>query len=69
MKLRNLEFGYSLPKSILAKAFITDLRLYVSGQNLLTLTNTHGIDPEIENSAGLAYPTTRIINLGLTLKF
>jgi len=69
MKLRNLEFGYSLPKSILAKAFITDLRLYVSGQNLLTLTNTHGIDPEIENSAGLAYPTTRIVNLGLTLKF
>lgn len=69
MKLRNLEFGYSLPKTILAKAFISDLRLYVSGQNLLTLTNTHGIDPEIENSAGLAYPTTRIINLGLTLKF
>lgn len=69
MKLRNLEFGYSLPKTLLAKAFISDLRLYVSGQNLLTLTNTHGIDPEIENSAGLAYPTTRIINLGLTLKF
>lgn len=69
MKLRNLEFGYSLPKALLAKAFISDLRLYVSGQNLLTLTNTHGIDPEIENSAGLAYPTTRIVNLGLTLKF
>lgn len=69
MKLRNLEFGYSLPKTLLSKALISDLRVYVSGQNLLTLTNTHGIDPEIENSAGLAYPTTRIVNLGLTLKF
>lgn len=69
MKLRNLEFGYTLPKSILSKAYISDLRFYVSGQNLLTLTNTHGIDPEIENSAGLAYPTTRIVNLGVTLKF
>lgn len=69
MKLRNLEFGYSLPKTLLSKALISDLRVYVSGQNLLTFTNTHGIDPEIENSAGLAYPTTRIVNLGLTLKF
>lgn len=69
MKLRNLEFGYSLPKTLLSKALISDLRVYVSGQNLLTLTNTHGIDPEIENSAGLAYPTTRMVNLGLTLKF
>ncbi|MEG1586032.1 MAG: TonB-dependent receptor [Bacteroidales bacterium] len=69
LKLRNLEFGYALPKSLLSKAYISDLRIYVSGQNLFTLSNTPGIDPEIENASGLAYPTTRIINIGLNLKF
>ncbi len=69
IKLRNLEFGYTIPKSIVNKASISDLRLYVAGQNLFGLTNLIGVDPEIQDTNGLAYPTMRIINVGLTLKF
>lgn len=69
IKLRNLEFGYTVPKSIVNKASISDLRLYLAGQNLFGLTNLIGVDPEIQDTNGLAYPTMRIINVGLTLKF
>ena len=69
IKLRNLEFGYTVPKHITQKALISDLRLYVAGTNLFTITNAPGIDPESDESNGLGYPTTRIINIGLNLKF
>jgi len=69
IKLRNMEFGYTLPRSFVNKASISDLRLYVAGQNLFGLTNLIGVDPEINDTNGLAYPTMRIINVGITLKF
>ena len=69
LKLRNLEFGYTVPKAILSKALISDLRIYLAGTNLITFTNAPGIDPEVEDANGLSYPTTRIINIGLNIKF
>lgn len=69
VKLRNLEFGYSLPKSLLQKVNIQRIRLYFSGQNLLTVSNLKGVDPEINASNGLVYPTTRIFNFGVNLTF
>jgi TonB-linked SusC/RagA family outer membrane protein len=69
IKLRNLEFGYSLPESFLKKANIKRARVYFSGQNLLTLSNVKGVDPEINATSGLVYPTTRIYNFGLNLTF
>lgn len=68
LKLRNLEFGYTFPKEWLQKCRINSLRLYLAGQNLFTLTNVP-IDPEVSAGNGTAYPSMRIINLGLTLKF
>ena len=68
LKLRNLEFGYTLPKDWLQRFRITSLRLYLAGQNLFTFTNVP-IDPEVSAGNGTAYPSMRIINLGLTLKF
>jgi TonB-linked SusC/RagA family outer membrane protein len=67
LKLRNLEFGYNFPKSIVEKATLSGLRLYLSGQNLAGLSNLIGVDPEIQETNGLAYPTTRIVNIGLTV--
>lgn len=69
LKLRNLEFGYSLPKSLLSHISMSDLRFYFAGQNLFGLTNLIGVDPEIQDTNGLAYPTMRIINVGVTIKF
>ena len=69
IKVRNLELGYNVPKSIVEKASLSDLRLFIAGQNLFGFTNLIGVDPEIQDTNGLAYPTTRIVNIGLTVKF
>ncbi|MEC3878199.1 SusC/RagA family TonB-linked outer membrane protein [Parapedobacter sp. 10938] len=69
IKLRNVDFGYSLPQRILEPISITGVRVYFSGQNLLTLTNLIGIDPEMQDNNGLGYPTMRILNFGLNVKF
>lgn len=47
LKLRNIQLGYNLPKSLCDKFKMSKLRLYVSGQNLLTFTDYSGIDPEV----------------------
>lgn len=69
VKMRNLEFGYTVPKKILSKAMISDLRLYMAASNLFTITNAPGIDPEVEDGNGLAYPTMRTITVGINVKF
>jgi hypothetical protein len=46
MRLRNLQIGYSIPKSLLSKLRLERLRFYVAGQNLLTFTKYNGLDPE-----------------------
>jgi TonB-linked SusC/RagA family outer membrane protein len=67
IRLKNMEFGYTLPTSITKKLTIQNLRLYVSGQNLLTLSKMKEIDPEV--NGGTSYPLTRVVNLGVTLTF
>lgn len=69
IKLRNLEFGYTLPSNLLDRAGIGATRVYFSGQNLLTFSNIIGVDPESNESNGLGYPTTRIFNFGFNLTF
>ena len=67
VRLKSMEFGYSLPTSITKKLTVQQLRVYVSGQNLLTLSKMKEIDPEVD--AGTSYPLTRVVNLGVTLTF
>lgn len=69
LKLRNLEIGYTLPANWMKKINIKSVRFYVSGQNLFTISNIQGVDPEIITGSGLVMPTMRIVNLGLTAKF
>ncbi|HMM03123.1 MAG: SusC/RagA family TonB-linked outer membrane protein [Dysgonomonas sp.] len=69
LKLRNLEFGYTFPKNLVSKVNISSLRLYVAGSNLFALSNVQGIDPEQQDDNGLGYPTMRVINIGVNLKF
>ena len=53
MKLRNLTLGYTLPADLVQKAKISNVRAYISGQNLAILTNYTGPDPEVStNGAG-----------------
>ena len=69
IKLRNLEVGYTLPKQLLSKVGISKVRVYVSGTNLLTISNLSIMDPECASDNGLDYPPMRVINLGINLKF
>ena len=69
LKLRNFELGYTFPKKWMSKAGVEKLRIYVAGQNLFTVSNKPGTDPEGTTDSGLQYPTTRIINVGFNLNF
>ncbi len=64
LKLQNVQLGYTLPKSWLDRAKITYLRLYVSAQNLATITGYEGFDPE-----GGYYPISRTMAFGANFKF
>jgi len=82
LRLNTLTLGYSLPKSLLAKARLTNLYIYGSIYNVLTLSGYSGLDPEVNSNEnanqskyptlGLdygAYPRARSFVLGLTLNF
>jgi TonB-dependent starch-binding outer membrane protein SusC len=61
LRLNTLNLGYTLPRSLLTKAGINNLRIYGSVYNLLTLTGYSGLDPEVNASPAhnnAVYPTT-----------
>jgi TonB-dependent starch-binding outer membrane protein SusC len=72
-KVKTLQLGYTLPLSILAKIGLTKVRVYVSGNNLATLTKYTGFDPEIGGSSfGIDrgfYPQARSFMFGLSAGF
>ncbi len=71
IRCRTLELGYSLPKELLNKAKIQNLRVYVNANNLFSLDNVHdlGIDAEIADDNGLTYPQSKYVNVGINLSF
>ncbi len=70
LALRNLEFGYSLPEKLIAKAYMTKCRFYVSGYNLCNWSHLpKGMDPEKPMSYCWWYPKTRTISLGVNIAF
>lgn len=74
-RLKNLTFGYTLPKELTQKAKIQRLRVYFSGDNLLTFTQfPQGGDPErnynsTKGTRLVYYPQNRIISFGVNLDF
>lgn len=73
LKLKTLTVGYTLPRPWLNKCFIKDVRLFFSGENLVTFTNYSGTDPEtVDINTGLDegnnYPLARKLTLGITIK-
>ncbi|WP_343523999.1 TonB-dependent receptor [Pedobacter sp.] len=67
LKLKNLQVGYTLPEKISKKAAMSRARIFLSGENLFTITSYPGLDPEI--GAGVSYPTMRQYSLGLNVTF
>jgi TonB-dependent starch-binding outer membrane protein SusC len=69
IRLKNFELGYSLPESIGKKIGFSSMRIYASGINLFTIDKLKVFDPETASSTGQYYPQSRVLNLGLNIKF
>ena len=77
MRLKNAQIGYTLPESITSRVKgISRFRIYVSGQNIFTVTNYSGYDPETVGGTGGAlvrgldegsYPNVRTFTLGVQI--
>lgn len=76
IRLKNIQIGYTLPRSILDKVGATTFRVYVSGENMLTLTKYTGADPEIGSMSSFdiaidrgIYPQAQTFRIGTTITF
>ncbi|WP_338398590.1 SusC/RagA family TonB-linked outer membrane protein [Persicobacter psychrovividus] len=84
IRLRNLTVAYTLPKSMTSKVGLNNVRVFATGNNLLTFTKYPGWDPESANSIGNFSPTeaniapgvisgnppqAMMVKLGVNLKF
>lgn len=69
LRLKNVQVGYNLSPRLLEGSFISRLRIYATGQNLLTFSSLpRDIDPEAPND-NRYYPQVRTITLGLNANF
>jgi len=68
LRLKQVELGYTLPKSIQDKLKANNLRIYVNALNLLTFSKFKMWDPEMAGN-GLGYPLQRVYNVGLNITF
>lgn len=79
IRLQNVTFGYTMPEEIINKTkFFSRLRLYITGQNLFTITNYSGLDPAVGSFSQDAlltgvdngrYPIPKIFTFGINLDF
>lgn len=69
VRLRNLELGYTFTPGVLSKIGASSLRVYTSGQNLLTFTRLRNVDPENADPEGWYYPQQKIYNFGVNIEF
>ena len=74
-RIRNLEFGYGLPKTILSKWHVDNVRIFISGQNLLTVTKYKGLDPDVQGNLlqpgydNGGWPPSRVYSIGINCGF
>ena len=83
LRLRNIQLAYNLSPDVIENIGLTNAKIYVSGQNLLTLTGYSGMDPEIgsvtdiDGNGGVqsrgvdfgAYPSPQTFTVGVNLQF
>ncbi|WP_185154462.1 TonB-dependent receptor [Fulvivirga sp. M361] len=78
VRLKNLQLGYTLPQNLVNKMFASSIRVYVSSDNLITITDYSGFDPEVGPFQGNAlhfgvdygqYPQARTFMAGININF
>lgn len=69
-RLKNITFGYTLPRVWTNKLALSRVRVYFSGDNLLTITSYKGLDPERDSDGRDAvYPQNKIYSFGINVEF
>ena len=74
-RIKNVQIGYTLPESLVRNVLLSNVRVYLAAENLLTLTGYHGFDPEIASggtSLGIdygVYPQARTFTAGISVAF
>ena len=66
-RCKNIQLGYTVPKKITKKFFVENLKVYASIDNLFTITDFPGFDPEV--GANVGYPSVRQYSVGLNVSF
>ncbi|SDK10718.1 TonB-linked outer membrane protein, SusC/RagA family [Pedobacter sp. ok626] len=65
IRLKNVDFSYTLPSNVTKKIKFNSIRFYLQGQNLFTITKYLGLDPETQSSVGL--PSLQVISAGFQI--
>jgi hypothetical protein len=66
LRFKNIQVGYSFPSKLTERLFISNARIYISGENLITFTRLRIFDPE---TPGLIYPLQKSVSTGINLTF
>lgn len=73
MRLKNVQFGYTLPSKLMSKIHVSRLRFYLSLENMATVTKLSPVyDPEVLDGSwgtGKAYPLSKVVSFGMNLNF
>ena len=78
LRVKNITFGYNLPKNVIKKMSLENIRVYANIQNLLTFSKYSGYDPEVGASTASSYvygldngryPSPQIYSFGINLSF
>ena len=69
LRLKNIQLGYSFPKRWISKIGMYNARLYLSAENLFTLTKYPGLDPEKPYSTRDLYPINKSYAVGINIGF
>ena len=67
IRCKNIQLGYTLPRTVTRKFFVETLKIYTSIDNLFTITTFPGFDPEL--AANVGYPSVRQYSVGINLTF
>lgn len=77
MRIQNISLGYRLPKAVISRLKLQQIRIYASAQNLFTWTNYTNFNPEVSNYEGPltggvdygSYPLSKTVTLGINVGF
>lgn len=69
LRLKSIELGYTLPRSLTKAIYSNNIRFFVSGNNLFYISKFKLWDPELDTTDGLKYPSMRSVMFGFQLNF